>query len=417
MKVEFIGIGSELLYGRVSDSNGPWLASFCSEYGFELQGITICNDTKESITEVVMRGLNRSDILFISGGLGPTEDDMTKKVLSEIFKEKVEQSVIAEKIVASNYERLNKSWTPDWNHYHFIPTHFIPFDNPKGLAPGLGYKTENSMLFCAPGVPKEFRSMVKDVFFPYIVEKTSFKAVTKKQITVRTHSVPEEVIFNELAPNLWKDLSKVGSLSSLPQTMGIDLVLTLPSDSNFENSLEEVKNIINKTELHKNVWQWGNISLEEFIIQTFNNQNLTFSFAESCTGGLSGHRMTDVPGSSSSFLGSCVTYSNSSKNSILNVPNKLIDQFGAVSTEVAKEMANGGLKKFDSDISISWSGIAGPTGGTKSKPVGTLALGWATKDGISGSEIFNYNGNRDWLKKRFSEKGLFKLLELSKSFK
>ncbi len=416
MKTEFIGIGSELLYGRVQDTNGSWLAGNLHEKGIDIQGITLCKDEKKDILESLERAMKRSDLIFISGGLGPTEDDVTKNILAEHFNQTIKESKKATSIVQENYNRFGKEWKPEWNHYHHIPENFEVFDNPKGLAPGLGYITNGKIILAAPGVPKEFRAMVNEVFLPWLIQNNNLKTKETHQLVIRTHGVPEEMIFNKLATNLWNDLSKIGSLSSLPQVLGIDLVLTLPESSHEQTALKSVKEVINKTELAPYVWQWGDLSIEEYLIKKSNEKNLTFSFAESCTGGLSSHRLTDVSGSSSCFMGSAVTYSNEAKKQILSVNEETLKKFGAVSNETALEMAEGSRKQYSSNIAISWTGIAGPTGGSPEKPVGTLAIGWSSSNGEKGSEVLQYNGDRTWLKRRFSEKGLFKLLSLIESY-
>ncbi|TNF03605.1 MAG: CinA family nicotinamide mononucleotide deamidase-related protein [Deltaproteobacteria bacterium] len=416
MKTEFIGIGSELLYGKVQDTNGSWLAKNLHSKGLDFQGITLCKDEKEDILESLERALKRSDVIFISGGLGPTQDDVTKKILADYFGKKIVESEIAASIVQENYQRYGKEWKPDWNHYHHIPEEFEVFDNPKGLAPGLGYYQNGKTILAAPGVPKEFRSMVDEIFLPWLTEKKLISTKERNQIVVRTHGVPEEMIFNNLAPTLWEDLSQFGSLSSLPQVLGIDLVITLGEGSNENEVLNRVKDVIAKTELSHHVWQWGNLTIEELLVKNCNHKGITFSFAESCTGGLSSHRITNVSGSSGCFMGSAVTYSNQAKQNILSVDSSTIKKFGAVSKQTAEEMAKGSREEYASDIAISWTGIAGPSGGTPEKPVGTLAIGWATSKGVNGSEMVQYSGDRDWLKKRFSEKGLLKLLELVETY-
>lgn len=416
MKTEFIGIGSELLYGRVQDTNGSWLAAWLHQKGIDLNGITLCKDQKSDVLECLERALKRSDLIIISGGLGPTEDDVTKNILAEYFNKTITESQKASLIVSKNYERYGKEWKPEWNHYHHIPNDFEVYENPKGLAPGLGYIHNEKIILCAPGVPKEFKAMVEDVFTPWLKMNTEFKTSETHQVVVRTHGVPEEMIFNKLAKNLWNDLEKLGSLSSLPQVLGIDLVLTLPQNSDINQVQNKVQEIINKTELKEHVWQWGDLDLEELIVETCRDKNITFSFAESCTGGYSSNRITDVSGCSSVFMGSAVTYANNSKKMILGVQEDTLNEHGAVSVQTAEEMAEGALKNYSSDIAISWTGIAGPGGGTKEKPVGLLALGWSTSNGHRGAEVIQYSGDRDWLKKRFSEKGLFKLLKLARTY-
>ena len=179
---------------------------------------------------------------------------------------------------------------------------------------------------------------------------------------------------------------------------------------------KKIRKIISKTELEPYIWQWGDLSLEELIIKTCIEKKITFSFSESCTGGFAGHRITNISGCSSCYLGSAVTYANEAKIAFLDVQEQTLKENGAVSIQTAKEMANGALKKFNSHIAISWTGIAGPNGGTKEKPVGSLALGWSSSNGHHDAEIVQYTGDRKWLKKRFSEKGLFKLLKIARTY-
>ncbi len=166
--------------------------------------------------------------------------------------------------------------------------------------------------------------------------------------------------------------------------------------------------------MKKNVWQYGNLSLEEFIIKRAKEKNLTIAFAESCTGGLSASTLTDISGSSAVFLGSVVAYANKVKQNVLGVKEETIKEFGAVSIETAKEMAKGMKKISNADIVISFTGIAGPTGGSEEKPVGTVAIGWATNNS-SDSKIYNFKGDRIKLKQRFCHRGLYKLLEIINS--
>lgn len=240
MKIDFIGIGSELLYGRVVDTNGAWLAKYCARLGLDFQGITLCKDEKDSLISTLEYALNRSSIVILSGGLGPTEDDLTKSILASYFKKNIVPSKRASKIVEDNYKRFGKEWKPDWNHYHHVPDDFEIFENHEGLAPGLGLLYQGKIILCAPGVPREFEAMTLNQFTPFIKHHFKMNIEPLKQIVVRTQGVPEEVIFNKLAKNLWSDLSKIGAVSSLPQVMGIDIVLSLSKETSHEDSLKKV---------------------------------------------------------------------------------------------------------------------------------------------------------------------------------
>ena len=198
MKTEFIGIGSELLYGRVQDTNGYWLASWLHKKGINLKSISLCGDERDEVLDTLKRAMERSDLIILSGGLGPTEDDLTKNILADHFGKKIGISDKATKIVGDNYKRYGKEWRPEWNHYHHIPEDFEVFDNPRGLAPGLGFESNEKIILCAPGVPSEFRAMVDETFLPWLINQKKFRTKESEQIVIRTHGVPEEMIFNKL---------------------------------------------------------------------------------------------------------------------------------------------------------------------------------------------------------------------------
>ena len=435
LRIELIIIGDELLNGRISDLNGVFLAKFLHKRGIELSNITVCQDSKESIQEAIQIAINRSHIILTTGGLGPTEDDRSKMVMSEIFEKKISKNDLAEKITIDNYQRYGRQWIIDQNHYDKVPEDFNPLPNLNGLAPGLSYqipnKSKKQWLFMAPGVPKEFYNMLENTFFPFIAEEYGLKNNLNedsefRQIAIRTFGVPEEKIFNQIAPNLWDDLSQIGKVSSLPQSTGVNIIISLDYSQYeetkffdlktiYHEKLQQVKSLVNKTDLKNSVWQFGDLSLAEKIIQLCQKKNLTFAFAESCTGGLASSKITDVPGSSESFLASYVTYSNEQKIKTLNVKESSIEKFGAVSIEVVEEMATSALKLTKCDYSIAWSGIAGPGGGSIEKPIGTLALSWAQKGMKPESTIIHSTGDRLSLKNRFADIGLLKLLIMLKS--
>lgn len=414
MKAHLIIIGNELLYGRISDSNGPWLAKWLDEKGIELSEIQVVPDIEEDLINAFERGWNKADLIITSGGIGPTLDDMTKSLMAKFFKKKLIPSDHAASIVVQNYKYYDREWTPELNDYHHIPEDFIVVKNPKGLAPGLVYQDQGKMIMAAPGVPRELQAMSEEEFLPLIKKFYKTKFEKKHRVVIRTHRVPEEKIFGEICPTLWEDLSKFGSVSSLPQIIGVDIIVTMSEEDGLKNE-EKIVQYINNSPLKEHVWQWGNEKLPELVVKEATEKGIKISFAESCTGGLTASRITDVPGSSEILLSSLVTYSNDAKTNILGVGGQTIKKFGAVSEEVVKEMVVGVRDKTGADMAVAFSGIAGPTGGSIEKPVGTLALSWANKNDVF-SEIFQFAGDRERLKLRFSEIGLYKLLQLIRAY-
>lgn len=412
--VSMIVIGDEILNGRTVDANATFLTKYLFKMGLHLASIKFIHDDESDMNRALTEAFSESDIVITSGGIGPTLDDKTKKTWASYFGKKIIERTDVAAIVTDNYQRFGRSWQKGMNHYDFFPEDFIALKNPKGLAPGLGFydSTKKKLLLSGPGVPREFFEMVEVEFLPQI--KKYFSSSFKKtyQTVIRTQGVPEEKIFFELCPNLWNDLESIGKVSSLPHTIGIDIVVSYHgNDSDHENKKEKIKQIVNSTPLKNHVWQWGNDSLNELVLNTAVKLNKTFAFAESCTGGLLSSKISDLPGSSAAFWGSVISYDNSVKKNLLSVKQETLDAHGAVSVEVAKEMAEGVLKILNVDFAISTSGIAGPGGGSAEKPVGTVAIGFASKE-KSGAYLFHFPGDRIRLKDRFSDKALLILLEL-----
>ena len=412
MKAQIIIIGDELLNGRITDLNGPFLANWLFCQGIELEKTLIIRDQEEPLMQALTDAWENVDLILTTGGLGPTQDDLTKTLLARFFQKDLHENEYAKSLVLKHYERINKEWTPAHNGYHILPEDFFPVENGNGLAPGLGYfcGENRKLLLAAPGVPRELVAMTNEQWTHIIHDKLAPNLEDQQQVVIRTRNIPEEHLFVELATQLWEDLEKFGKVSSLPQIMGVDILITFRSShEEYENRLTQIKSIVEKTPIAPNIWQWGNLSVEEFVIKRAKEKGIKIALAESCTGGLSAHRLTNVSGSSSVFMGSAVTYSNEAKESILGVQSESLKSFGAVSDQVAMEMAKGALEKYSADIAISHTGIAGPTGGSKEKPVGTVSIGIATAK-ENKAKTYQFRGDRERLKWRFSEKGFFSLL-------
>lgn len=413
LSVSMIVIGDEILNGRTTDLNGTWLTKYLFKHGLQFKSLRFIRDDVEEIHNALTAALNDSDIVITSGGIGPTLDDKTKNTLASYFNKKIVENADVAKIVTENYIRFGRTWTKESNHYHFFPEDFVATKNPKGLAPGITYFTPDKKLIMAgPGVPREFTEIVDVEFLPLIKKYFHDRFEENYQTVVRTQGVPEEKIFFELCPSLWKDLEVFGKVSSLPHTIGIDIVISYHGDANsHEKKKQQIKNLISKTPLIDHVWQWGNLSVAELVLEKAKTKKCTFAFAESCTGGLTSSKITDLPGSSAVFHGSIISYDNSVKENVLKVKSETLKNFGAVSIETAKEMARGARELLKTDYAISISGIAGPDGGTVEKPNGTVAIGFASKN-KNGAELFLFPGDRIRLKERFSDKALLRLLEL-----
>ena len=416
-KTALIVIGDEILNGRTRDINAHWLSTFLFVEAYDLKTVHFIKDHEESIKKTLDYVFNQEQcqLVITSGGLGPTIDDKTKNVLAQYFQMNIVEHQKAKEIVINNYERFGRSWTPELNHYHFFPEKMTALNNPVGLAPGLFWQNgQGQIIACAPGVPREFQEMVKLEIIPkanHLLKKSQLKNF---QVVIKTQGIPEEKIFNELCPTLWQELEAFGKVSSLPQTIGIDIVVSLFCDEKkFEQVQIDIHKIIKQSPLEQYVWQLGDHSLPDLVFKRAQEHKLKMAFAESCTGGLIASKMTNISGASEVFWGSIVCYDNSIKKNVLGVTEKSLQSFGAVSEEVACEMAIGVLKLCQVDIAVAITGIAGPTGGSFEKPVGTVVIATAKK--ISHDKIttqvnrYQFPGDRMRLKERFAEKALHNL--------
>jgi nicotinamide-nucleotide amidase len=237
-------------------------------------------------------------------------------------------------------------------------------------------------------------------------------------VTVKTKLLPESKIFSEYCPDLWDELAKLGSVSSLPHIMGVDIgvMVSAQTEQELEAKKEKVLNLIQNPKLEQSIWHIGHDSLEEIIIKEAKKKGLTIGTVESCTGGLVASRLTNVSGSSDVFLGSIVTYANSVKESLAHVSLSTLKNYGAVSIETAREMADGGMKSLGAHIIVSTTGIAGPTGGSPEKPVGTVCIGIKSNQ-LSHAERYHFLGDRLKLKERFSQMALYLLLDEIKGYR
>lgn len=414
LSVSMIVIGDEILNGRTTDLNGTWLSKFLFRKGLQLKSLRFIRDDVEEINAALTASMNESDIVITSGGIGPTLDDKTKNTLAAYFGKKIVESDEVAEIVTENYIRFGRTWTKETNHYHFFPEDFKATPNPKGLAPGISYYSpeKNKLVMAGPGVPREFTEIVEVEFFELIKKHFQSRLQENYQTVIRTTGVPEEKIFFELCPTLWSDLEVFGKVSSLPHTIGIDIVVSYFGNekSHIENQ-KKIKDLIGTTPLLNHVWQYGNMPVNELVLKKALEKKCTFGFAESCTGGLASSKITDLPGSSAVFHGGVVSYDNSIKEKVLKVKSETLKRVGAVSVEVAEEMAIGLRDLLKCDYAVSITGIAGPTGGSPEKPKGTVAIGFAGPKN-SGAKLFHFPGDRIRLKDRFSDMALLMMLDL-----
>lgn len=417
MKIGLLIIGSEVLDGKITDSNTKILAEYLRTLHLEISESMASRDSKESITKALKLLFNECDIVVTSGGLGPTKDDITKETLGEFLGKKLCFNEASLKIAEANYSRFNRPFPGKDHGYCYLPENFVPLENSTGFAPAFYCKQDKKLLISGPGVPREFKSLLDD-HFEKVASDFLEKNIFFDHVTARTKNVPEEKIFSEVDPELWQKLEAYGEVSSLPILMGVDIGIKLKAES-VEKLAEKVKAVVEIFEsspVKKHIWHYGRESIEEKIVLLACQKNIKFGFAESATGGLCSHRITNVKGSSSCFMGSVVCYDEKVKEHVLNVRKETLEKHSAVSIECAQEMAKGLANNFSLDIAISITGYAGPGGGTERHPVGSVCIGRAGKQVSVSSQEMVLKGDREILKQRFSQAALYALLEEVEKF-
>ena len=393
MKAELITIGDELLIGQTIDTNGSWLAEQLNLLGITVSQISSIRDNREHIISSLQNAQSRSELVILTGGLGPTNDDITKSTLCEFFdSELVLNEQVLEKIEAYFNSRSLKMIKVN-SDQAMLPNNCQYLKNERGTASGMWFKKDGVDFISLPGVPYEMKGIFLDEILPVLKAQYSISTVVNK--TVKTQGIGESFLA-EIIKDWEKKLIDSGlKLAYLPSPGIVKLRITAFGNNEAElsaridDSIENLKKLIPKY-----IFGYEKDRIEEVVGQLLKEKGSSLSLAESCTGGNIAHLITGVSGSSNYFKGSVVAYSNDIKQQVLNVDPKSIQQNGAVSKQVVEQMATGVRNSFKSDYAIATSGVAGPTGGTKQKPVGTVWIAVAYNEGVV-SKKFNFGNNRE----------------------
>lgn len=392
MKAEIITIGDEILIGQIVDTNSAWIADQFNLNGIEIYQITSVHDEHEHILEALENASKKVDLVIVTGGLGPTKDDITKNTLCKYFNTKL---VFHE----STFEHIKKRFANrniDINQLNrdqaLVPENCKVLFNKAGTAPGLWFEKNDIIFVSLPGVPFEMKYLVEHEILPRLLGNGKTKAIYHK--TVLTQGVPESMLSEKIED--WENaLPENIKLAYLPNSMSVRLRLSAMGNdkSMLENQVEEQIQKLQKI-IPESIFGFDTETLAGVIGRKLNLNHKSLAVAESCTGGYISHLITSVAGSSEFFNGSVTAYSNQIKENILGVDDKIISGFGAVSGQVAKEMALGAKRILNSDYAIATTGIAGPGGGTEEKPVGTVWIAVAGKNNVF-AEKFVFGNNRE----------------------
>lgn len=378
MKVEIITIGDEILIGQIVDTNSAWMGQKLNEIGAKVERITTISDTLEEIKSAIKEAESRVDVVLITGGLGPTKDDVTKKALAEYYDCNFTFHPEIAEHIARLFARFGKEITEINRLQAELPSACKPLQNDNGTAPGMWFEQNNTVVISMPGVPYEMKGLMRNHVLPRIRQKFNAPAILHK--TVLTMGMGESWLSERISD--WESaLPSDLKLAYLPSPGRVRLRL-----SAFGNEVVQLQSKLN-LEVEKLiqlipelVFGYDTDTIEKVVGELFKEKGLTVGTAESCTGGLIAHKITSIAGSSAYFLGSVVSYANEVKMNSLGVSEENLKQYGAVSEAVVRQMAEGVRKNLKTDFGIATSGIAGPDGGTEEKPVGTV---WIA---ISGPE-------------------------------
>ena len=390
MLAEIISIGNELLNGNTVNSNATYISKKLHENGIIAGYIQVVGDVAVAIRQALDLALARSDVILLTGGLGPTPDDITRTVVADYFGHKL---IFDEQI----YDNLKKRFArrgipiPEVNRNQaMVPEGVELIPNRKGSAQGMIFRRKQKSVFVMPGVPMEMKGMMENTVIPKLREMCPDCRV--KVDFIRSTGLAESVIYQKMDSELNQFTSY--EIAFLPNFSGVDLRVVRKGEDITDNQKFKKFLKLLDDEIGDAIYTREDIELEEVLGKLLRERKLTVSLAESLTGGLVQHKLTQIPGSSDYFMGGIVSYSNEAKMELLGVRESSLKKYGAVSELVAKEMAEGVRKRLGTDIGISTTGIAGPTGATATKPVGLVYLALSANDIlIARKQVFGPDRN------------------------
>ncbi len=391
MKAEILAVGTELLMGQIANTNAQYISSRLPNVGIGVYYHDVVGDNPERLKQCLALALSRSDIVIMTGGLGPTQDDLTKETVAVAVNRKLELDQESLDKMTAFFDRLNRTMTKNNVKQAYLPEGSIIIRNKNGTAPGCIIEEGDKVIIMLPGPPSEMIPMFEDSVMPYFAIKSEFRLVSR---FLRIFGIGESAMEDMLIDLI--DAQTNPTIAPYAK----DGEVTLRITARYEKDSATEEDIITPVEdeirrrLGDAVYSNENRNLEEVAAKLLMESSLTLALAESCTGGLLAAKLTEIPGISAVFDRAIVTYSNRSKVEVLGVKQNTLDQYGAVSEQTAKEMAEGVREVSSTDLGISVTGIAGPDGGSLEKPVGLVYIALAHKNGVTVKKLELW-GNRN----------------------
>lgn len=402
LTAEILAIGSEMLTPFRIDTNSLWLTERLNSIGIEVHIKTVVGDDEAIMEDVISHALTRSNIIISTGGLGPTEDDVTRKVFSRVTNRQLKLDYEILENLRQRMESRGFKMTPNNERQALVPRGATVLPNPHGSAPGLKMEQDEKLIYLLPGPPRENKPMFNDYVFPELEKLSRGVRIAKRFLKVA--GIGESAMDDMIAP-IYKEYTDVTTTVLFTNT-DIEIHLIAKADT-IQRAQDRVDELAEKLEEKLDLFCYSTQgeSLEQVIGNRLQLRGYTIATAESCTGGLVAERLTQIPGASKYFLGSIVSYTNEIKQWLLNVPKEMLDRSGAVSGEVAEAMARGIKEQTGATIGVSVTGVAGPDGGTEATPVGTVYVGLADDTGSSNKRL-NLFGDRELIRWRASAAAL-----------
>lgn len=391
MVVELISVGTEILLGNIVNTNAAFLSEKCAGLGLSCFYQSVVGDNEERLCRTIRTALDRSDIVILSGGLGPTQDDLTKECVAKVLRKELvmdehSRQRIEDFFTSRGYEITNNNWKQA-----YAPEGAIIVDNENGTAPGLIVPAEGKHVLLLPGPPNELLPMFENQMMPYLngLEPGVICSTTVKLCGVGESKVETDIL--DLIENQTNP-----TIAPYAKTAEVHLRVTAKAETEaqahdmMQPMIEELQN-----RFGKHVYTLDeNVTLEKALVDMLIERDMTIGTVESCTGGMISARLTNVPGVSAVLKNCLVTYANEAKTKLVGVKEETLEQYGAVSEQVAREMAEGLAKLHETDVAIAVTGIAGPDGGTEEKPVGLVYIACCVC-GVTTVKKYNFSGNRN----------------------
>ena len=390
MTVELICVGTELLLGNIVNTNAAYLAEKCAGLGLSCYYQSVVGDNEQRLSETLQAAVKRSDIVILSGGLGPTEDDLTKETAAKVMGRELVEDEASRAHIEAYFAA--KGMTPTENNWKqaMIPAGGIVLPNPNGTAPGVIIPNGQTHVVLLPGPPQELRPMFEDDVVPYL--KKLEPGIISSQ-TVKICGIGESRVETLLMDLIDGQENPTIATYAKPGEVHIRVTARAENEKDARKLIRPVVKEI-KSRLGSNVYTTQEeVTLEKAVVDLLAANGLTVSCGESCTGGLLSARLINVPGASGVYKSGCVTYTNKAKRKLLGVKKSTLKKYGAISSQTAKEMAKGQAFLAKSDVAVSVTGLAGPDGGTEARPVGLVYIACSVKGDVTVKE-YHFAGNR-----------------------